>query len=492
MAFSRSLSGRLLVITIVIVMVIELVIFAPSVARFREDYLQERLRMAELATLAILATPEGMLEPDLEAELLARAQAKAIAIRSGGARALVLNAMPDGAVEATFDLREAGPLDLLIDAVRLLTLGGDRLIRVIGEPDENGDSVEITLQERPLVLAVRAYAVRILWLSLIISTGTALALYLLMRRLLVRPMARLAESMAAFRDNPENGAGAIQPTSRVAEVAQVETALADLQTALREALRQKGRLAALGEAVAKISHDLRNMLSTAQLLADRIQTSDDPVSARVGPKLVASVDRAVALCESTLRFGAAREAEPEPRRVALAALIDEVGESVFPDPDRPGPVRFENDAPRDLVVMADPDQLFRIMVNLVRNARQALESASRAGRVGVTARAAAGQIEIDIADDGPGLPARALDNLFQPFRGGARRGGTGLGLAIAQELAELQGGRLTLVASTTEGATFRLILPLRAAPLPKAAPTPPSPSAAATPPERTAANRSAP
>lgn len=466
MGFARSLSGRLLVITIIIVMVIELVIFAPSVARFREDYLQERLRMAELATLAILATPEGMLAPDLEAELLARAQAKAIAIRSGGARALVLNALPDGAVEASYDLRDASAADLLADALRLLVRGGDRLIRVIGEPDDSGEAVEITLQERPLVLAMRAYGVRILWLSLIISVGTAVVLYLLMRRLLVRPMARLAESMAAFRDNPENGAGAIQPTSRVAEVAQVELALADLQTALREALRQKGRLAALGEAVAKISHDLRNMLSTAQLLADRIQASADPVSARVGPKLVASVDRAVALCESTLRFGAAREAEPEPRRVALAALIDEVGESVFPDPDRPGPVRFENEAPRDLVVMADPDQLFRILVNLVRNARQALETSGRAGRVAMTARVAKGAVEIDIADDGPGLPARALENLFQPFRGGARRGGTGLGLAIAQELAALQRGRLTLVASTTEGATFRLVLPTQGGALP--------------------------
>jgi signal transduction histidine kinase len=463
MPFARSLSGRLLTVTVLAVMVLEVLIFAPSIARFRQDYLIEKLRLGQVAALAILATPEGMLDPVLETELLARAGAQSIALRRGGARAMVLNALPPGAVvDATYDLREAGAATLIADGVALLFRTPGREILLIGTPWPDGEVVEVVIDEAPMVAAARSYSLRIFQLSLFISLGTATLLYLLLRRLLVRPMGELAANMAAFRENPEDAARVIRPTSRVSEIAAAETALAAMETDLREALRQRARLAALGEAVAKISHDLRNMLSTAQLLADRIQTSPDPVVARVGPKIVGSIGRAAALCESVLRFGAAKEPEPALRRVALAALLDEVGESVFPDADRAGAVRFENRAPRDLVAAADPDQLFRVLANLVRNARQAMEAAGRAGAVSVEARAAGACVEIDVKDAGPGLPVKALDNLFRPFRGGASRGGSGLGLAIAQELARMQGGSLALVSSTTEGAAFRLTLPAHA------------------------------
>jgi signal transduction histidine kinase len=460
MPFMRSLSGRLLIVTVLAVMLLEVLIFAPSVARYRKDFLEEKLRMGQLASLAILATPEGMLDPELEAELLARAGALSIAIRRDGARALVLNALDPGqTVAQSYDLRDATAAGLIGDGLRVLFAPASRIIRLIGAPWPDGQVVEVTIDEGPLVRGARAYAWRIFQLSLIISLGTSLMLYLLLRRLLVRPMAGLAANMTAFRENPEDAERVIRPMSVVTEIADAERALAAMETDLRDALRQRARLAALGEAVAKISHDLRNMLSTAQLLADRIQTSADPVVARVGPKIVSSIGRAAGLCESALRFGAAKEPDPSPRRVALAALIEEVGESVFPDADRAAPVRFANEAPRDLVATADPDQLFRILVNLARNARQAMEAAGRAGPVTMTARAGSDGVEIDVADVGPGLPVRALENLFQPFRGGASRGGSGLGLAIAHDLARMQGGALVLLRSTTEGAAFRLTLP---------------------------------
>jgi signal transduction histidine kinase len=460
MPFMRSLSGRLLVVTVLAVMVLEILIFAPSIARYRQDYLTEKLRMGQLASLAILATPENMLDPELEAELLDRAGARSIAIRRDGARALVLNALAPGEqVDATYDLTDATLAELVLDGLRVLFMTEERQLLLVGQPWPDGPVVEVVIEEAPLAQGAREYGLRILRLSLFISLGTALLLFLLLRRLLVRPMADLAANMAAYRQNPEDASRVIVPTSRVSEIAAAERALAAMQIDLRDALRQRARLAALGEAVAKISHDLRNMLSTAQLLADRIQTSADPVVARVGPKIVSSIDRAAALCESALRFGAAREPDPTPRRVAVAALADEVGESVFPDADRTGAVRFINAAPRDVVATADPDQLFRILANLARNARQAMEGAGRAGEVTLTARAVAGTVEIDVGDQGPGLPVKALENLFQPFRGGATRSGTGLGLAIAQELAKAQGGGLTLLRSTTEGAIFRLKLP---------------------------------
>ncbi len=460
MRLIRSLSGRLLLMTLLTVMLLEVVIFAPSVARFRLDHLQERLRMAQLASLAILATPEGMLDPALEAELLARAGADSIVLRRDGARRLALSAPGQPMIDATFDLRDAHAATLIADALRCLFVTEARHVRVIGRPDPgDGDEIEITMSEAPLKGAIRAYGWRILLLSLAISVGTAALLYVLLQYLLVRPMGRIVRNMADFRDNPEDATRVIRPSSPVTELAVAELALADMQHQLREALRQKARLASLGEAVAKISHDLRNMLATAQLMADRLENSADPAVARIAPKLVHSLDRAVTLCQSTLRFGAAKEAPPEPRRVALAALAHEVCEGVFPDMDQPSAARFENRAPQDMIVTADPDHLYRVLSNLMRNARQAIEASGRAGLVALEARAADDTVEIDIVDDGPGMPTRAQENLFQAFRGGASKAGSGLGLAIAHELAAAQGGRLELVASTTAGTRFRLILP---------------------------------
>jgi signal transduction histidine kinase len=458
-----SLSGRLLLLTVVTVMVMEALILVPSVARFRVDWLEERLRSAQLASLAILATPEGMLDGALEDELLERAGAASIVLRRGGARALVLSAVIPKPIDATYDLRDASSIALLIDGLRTVFAPGERHIRVIGRPDGGGadaDEVEITMDEAPMREALVDYGRRILFISLAISATTAALIYLLVQRLLVAPIERIVENMTEFREDPEDLTRVMRPASKVREIAAAETALADMQTQVREALRERSRLAALGEAVAKISHDLRNILASAQLAADRIEHSRDPFVRTIGPKLIGAIDRAIRLCEGTLNYGRAEEAPPEPRRIALAALVGEVAEAVFPDPQDGGPVAFENRTPSDLVIEADPEQLFRVMTNLVRNARQAIESAARPGAVTVTARKSERSVEIDVEDDGPGLPTKALDHLFKPFKGAARKGGTGLGLAIAHELVKLQGGRLDLVRSTTQGTQFRITLPV--------------------------------
>jgi signal transduction histidine kinase len=446
----------LLLLTVVTVMLIEVAIFVPSVARFRVEYLEERLRMAELVSLALLATPEAMLDPEMEAELLDRAGARGIALRRGGARALLMSAPSDRPIADTYDLRQEGVLRRLGDALRAIARREARLIRVVGMPyGVAGNEIEVILEERPLIAEMRAYGWRIFQLSLIISLGTAALIWVLVRRLLVQPMAALTRNMAAFREDPEDAARVIRPGSRVAELREAEEALAATQTQVRESLRERARLAALGEAVARIAHDLRNILSTTQLLADRLDGSEDPAVRRVGPKLIGSLDRAIALCQSTLRFGRAEEAEPVPRHIVLRSLVQEVGESVLPE----GPVHFENAVPETLIAEADPDHLFRVLANLLRNAGQAIEASQGHGRVSVTARAARDGFEIDIGDDGPGLPTTVLEHLFKPFRASARKGGSGLGLAIAHDLTAMQGGRLSLVASTTEGTVFRIFLP---------------------------------
>jgi signal transduction histidine kinase len=262
--------------------------------------------------------------------------------------------------------------------------------------------------------------------------------------------------MTAYRDDPENVSRIIAPTSGARELREAETALQELEVRLTAALRQKERLASLGGAVSKVSHDLRNMLTTAQLLADRLEASDDPRVRRTAPKLVASLARAINLCERTLTFGKVEELPPEPMTFALGPLVAEVLEN---ERQAAPALAFASTVPEGLRVRADADQLFRVLSNLVRNAAQAIEASGRPGTVSLSAAEVAGQTEIRVADTGPGLPQKARDNLFQPFRGSSRQGGAGLGLVIAAELVRGHGGTLALEETGPKGSTFRIVLP---------------------------------
>ncbi len=470
MRFFSGVSGRLLVVTVLIVMIVEVVIFIPSVARFRMDYLEERLARAELAVLAMIAYPEGMPSEEKQREFLRKAEVLTIVVHRDGARALMLAPDPPQMVDETFDLRGMMDVEMVADALaRLAAPPGPAVIRVIGLPPQGAEAVEITLDAAPLRAAMLDYGLRILRLSLIISALTAAVVFVAIRRLVVSPMTRVIDGIKAFQENPEDPARIIAPSARIGEVAAAERALAEMQRDVHAALKARGRLASLGEALAKISHDLRNMLAAQQLLFDRLQTSSDPTVARVMPKMLASLDRAIRLCQRTLDFGRAEEAPPELREVALATLVGEVADTLGLS-ETSAPVRLSLDVPPERTVTADPEQLHRVFANLMRNAAEAMAEAGRAGEIAVAATREGGWDRITVADQGPGLPATARAHLFEPFRGSARRGGTGLGLAIAHDLVAAHGGRLELLRSTTEGSLFEIRLPAVAAPLRPAEP----------------------
>ena len=267
---------------------------------------------------------------------------------------------------------------------------------------------------------------------------------------------RVVDNVTAFKDAPEDPARIIRPSGHSGEVAAAEAAIAGMQEDVRRALGERARLAGLGEAVAKISHDLRNMLAAQQLMLDRLERSSDPTVARVMPKIIASLDRAIRLCQRTLAYGRAEETAPDLHEVALAPLVGEVAETVGVGNES---VAIEVGMPGGLTVPADPEQLFRILANLIRNAREAIEASAGRGAIRVSAARRNGEAVIRIADTGPGLPARTREHLFKPFQGSARRGGTGLGLTIAHDLVRAHGGTLTLVSSTTEGTVFEIRLP---------------------------------
>ncbi|WP_323778323.1 HAMP domain-containing sensor histidine kinase [Leisingera sp.] len=453
----NTLSGRFLILTTVFVMLAEILIFVPSIARFRADYLADRLQRAQIASLALLA--DDMLETELEAELLENAGVFNVVLRRDEIRQLMLASPIPQPITGTYDLREAGAMTLIRDAMLRMARPGNEIIRVIGAPVRDaGILIEVTMETAPLRAAMIDYGVRILALSAVISVFTALLLFVAVRIVLVKPIKGVVGYMQRYAAAPEDARGIIHPSSRVVELREAEEALMQLQTELTHALKQRERLAQLGGAVAKVSHDLRNILTSAQLFTDRIEMSEDPLVRRLAPKLVNSITRAVSLCEGTLAFGRAEEPSPTFAVVCLHEITADIAESELLAADS-GLVGIVNAVPKAMMLRADSEQLFRIVMNLVRNARQAIIATGKPGQITVDAREEEDAWYITVSDTGPGLPKRAQDNLFTPFQGGARKGGTGLGLAIAGELARGHGGSVVLKETSPGGTVFEICLP---------------------------------
>nr|WP_170790817.1 HAMP domain-containing sensor histidine kinase [Ruegeria lacuscaerulensis] len=438
-------------------MLAEILIFVPSIARFREDFLLNRLERAQIASLALLA--DDMLADDLEAELLANAGVYNVVLRRDEVRQLMLSSPIPEQITKTYDLRDATPWILIRDAVARLFTPENEVIRVIGEPVKGaGLLIEVTTDSMPLRMAMTDYGLRILGLSFVISIITAFFLFLAVRVVLVKPIKGVVGYMQRYAGAPEDARGIISPNSKVTELREAEEALQQMQTELTHALKQRERLAQLGGAVAKVSHDLRNILTSAQLFTDRIESSDDPLVRRMAPKLVNSITRAVSLCESTLAFGRAEEPAPTLTMVPMRAVADDVVASEQLAVAG-GCVEIVNELPEDLIARADPEQIFRVIMNLVRNARQALVAAGKPGRITIAGCEYETNWCIEIRDNGPGLPPKARENLFTPFQGGVRKGGSGLGLAISQELVRGHGGDLVLAETGPMGSTFEIRLP---------------------------------
>jgi signal transduction histidine kinase len=454
-AFAFGLSARLLLLTIGFVMLAEVLIYTPSIGRFRAVYLEERLAAGHLAILALEATPDHMVSQELTIELLKHVEAFTVALTKPGAGKLMLMDLPPKHIDASFDLREAGFFVLIRDAFAALLAKPGRVIRVVGVSSKDPNIlVEVVLNEGPMRDEMFAFSQRILALSLVISLFTAALVFLSLHWMMVRPMRHITASMSAFRKDPEDASRVVRPSNRRDEIGFAEHELAAMQEGLRASLQQKTRLAALGVAVTKINHDLRNILATARLVSDRLDLSDDPEVKRVTPTLMSAIDRAVNLCAQTLSF--TREGPPalELTRFDLRALVADVG-AALPETVNGQPV-WNSLLQGGLEVEADREHLFRVLSNLGQNAIEA-----GASRVEVSAEQMDGRVRVTVSDNGPGLPPRAHQQLFQPFTGSARPGGTGLGLAIARDLVRAHGGEIRLEHSTADGTSFRIELPVR-------------------------------
>ncbi len=450
----QSLSGRLLLLTILYVLVTEVLIFVPTIARYHTGLLQNHIETAELAILPFTEPGGNQLSSALRQQLLTRAGAAAVMLKRADQRELFLVDEMPMKIDATIDLTRESFFGEMIQAIDCALSRGNRTLHVISATRIKGaQAVEVIVGEQPIRKALIRYARKIVLLGLLISFASALLVFISLYLVFVRPMGKLTRAMTNFHENPEDPGRIVQPSSRRDEIGIAERELAGMQRDIYGFLQQKARLAALGAAVAKIQHDLRNILSSAQLASDRLASVDDPVVQRVVPRLVSSLDHAVALATNTLRYGRADETPPQRRELFLAPVIAEAAEAAL---ESASGIALDNRVDPTLMANADPEQLYRIVLNIIRNAREAL---GERGTIVVEAKREGRNVSIEIADSGPGIPEKIRTRLFQPFAGSARPGGSGLGLAIARDLARAHGGEVELVSSDASGTRLRITIP---------------------------------
>ncbi|MBB5372499.1 sensor histidine kinase [Acidocella aromatica] len=452
--FGDTLSGRVLWLTVAIILIIELVVMLPGLGRERQAWLWDRIAHAHLATYP-LAQSGATLSPQAQDSLLSFALDDEIILKEPGQPPLTLRTT-----------RPIPPIDrsaVLTDetlwystwraVIHLAGLGGREMQIIAPSPLQPGAVLEVTVNETPLDADLHAHAEHAFTVTVIMALVTGLLIFAVLDRLLVRPMRIITTSIINFREDPEQESAsdlswlANRPEDEISGAARE---LKSMQDEMRAALWRNARLAAVGTSVAKISHDLRNILSSALLVSDRLESINDPAVQRASRTLVSAVERSAQLVTRTVDF--AREGPPPVVRsaVPLHDLVDEAALVVAPVNSG---VAIRNEVPAPLVLSLDSGQIYRVLVNLMRNAAEA-----GCKTITVSTESRGGVTRMRVADDGPGLPLRVQDRLFQPFTSSGRYGGTGLGLAIARDLIRAHGGDLVLEETGPRGTVFAMDL----------------------------------
>lgn len=463
-ALTQGLSGRLLLLTVIFVMIAEVLIFVPSVANMRLSWLRDRLNTAAAAGVVI----DGLqteLPRSVQNDTLLATGAKLIALRKDGTNTLLAATEVPPSVDDQYDLSDVSQLTAVRDAFSVLLSSGNRVIRVFDVIGDSNMIIEIVIGEHKLRAAMIAYAGNVLMLSVALSLITASLIFVSINRILIRPIRRLTLGMQSFSEQPDDPSRVFKPDEGTDELTVAGRHLADMQAQLQKTLKQQKNLADLGLAVSKINHDMRNILSSAQLMSDRLVDVDDPMVRSFAPKLLRTIDRAVGYTSEVLAYGQATEGAPKRRLIDLEELVQDVRDILAVDPA--SGIELVDSVPPGLRIDADSEQLFRVLYNLCRNAVQALQQARGEDypdkRLTIAAQRNGDVVSIVIDDNGPGMPQKARENLFSAFRGSARSGGTGLGLVIARELVLSHKGTIALVEKSHHGTQFRIEIPDRAA-----------------------------
>ncbi len=462
-----SLSTKLFLLAAAFILVAEIVVLVPSVARERNDLLHARIEAAYLVSLALEGPSEVAWEEFVVRQLFSTANILGVTVNQGDIRTLILTPEIDPHGPPTMlrvDLHDQNPTEQILDSWKTVFSNGNDLIQVTGAPRFAPDNeVDIIVSQSALRADLLLYARKVLWLSLLMSSLTALFLFWALNEIIVRPVERLTKSMADFELDPNQKSHIHVPSGRNDEIGTAEKNLTAMQQKLYDLLNEHRRLAALGAGISKISHDLRNILASAQLMSDRLTKSDDPSVRKLSPRLISALDRAIALSRNTLTFGRMEERVLNKASVNVRNLIAEV----FDDSAAMG-IEMHNDIDAEFSIYADRAHLYRSFFNLVHNAVEAMAPdetppcapEKMIGSITASAEHSDNALRIQLADTGPGIPDYASTQLFEPFKGSKKPGGSGLGVAISAEIIRAHGGTIALIENSATGAVFEITLPM--------------------------------
>jgi signal transduction histidine kinase len=450
-----SLTARLLILAAGFVVLTEAIVFVPTIASFRHQWLTERFDTGELAALAARSpATDGFVRGDPE-ELMRAADIHSVSVVSNGLVQRLIGVNPTAPIRA-INLESQTLGGAIFDVFETFGAPKDRVLALTSRPRSNAAiKLEVIVSESSLRAGLLREITQVFAYSMLLALMIGLLIYAALVDNFVRPLRRLTGAIMRFRAAPEDASHALVPTGRKDEIGEAEVAFADMQETVRQAFFQKERLAQLGLSVSKISHDLRHSLGAAQLVSERLASVDDPMVRMAVPRLERALERAIGLAQSTLKFGKAQEAQPIPELIYLADALDEAANDAL---NGLIGVSWDQRVDNRVESEVDPDQLHRILTNLIRNAGQAIVSSGKTGSITASLASSGDDLCLDLKDTGPGLPRGVKDNLFAPFSGSGVSGGTGLGLAIARDLARMNGGEIRLISTGTDGTCFRLCL----------------------------------
>jgi signal transduction histidine kinase len=460
-----GLAARVLAVTIGFVLLAMSLFYVTRLTAHREMLLHGKISAVQTTVDAF-----GMAGPtppphDLSQKILNSVDVKWMAIETPtGRREFVIAGGPPAGVESIV-AADNSYLESMAATFHTLFAAPRTVVKLSAPAQANEPAIEFAFDETTLVQSLRRVSYNFLTISLTIAAVVTCVLWAALWRMVLQPVRRLTSNIIAFGESPQDASRVIAPSGRGNEIGRAETALAVMQGSLAHELAQGKRLAELGMAVARINHDLRNILSAAQLISDRLATIPDPLAQRLAPRLVATLDRAIQFCQSTLTYGASRELPPSRRRFDLSELVSQVVEAGTAEHEVA--IDYNIDIPPRFCVYADPDHMLRVLENLSRNAAQALMAKGATDGRPKAIRFAAirtdGLALVEISDTGPGFPPDQHDRIFEPFHKSTSDVGAGLGLAIAADLVTRNGGAITLAPAKADdfycGARFLIKLP---------------------------------
>jgi signal transduction histidine kinase len=383
-------------LTIGIVLTTEALAFAPGVARERQRWIADKFAQADLAILLVSGSPGGEVDAQTREALLRRAGVNEIHLIDSGKQLVGVGPQTPPGDLAKIDLRRESWFAGVARALATLTSDGTGVMSIADQsPFTVGTALELVVPETGLKETLWRFTVYYAVLSLLIASINGAMVYFALVFFLVAPMRRITHSIRAFRSDPER-VRPLDPRGVTMlpddEMAFASREIAAMQSALSMVLGRNARLVSVGTSVAKIGHDLRNVLAPALLMSERLETHPDPTVRRAGEVIMGSVERASELVGQTLKFVRESPAPLAAVRFPLAPLVEEAFSTVGVSTG----CRMRHEVGQDLHVNADPNQILRVLVNLIRNAAEAGSHNLIVRLAGEAyARPAASQVAID-------------------------------------------------------------------------------------------------